>query len=178
MPHYLPPPSAYEQPANPWNPGYMTLPVERTIGGFENNIWNPNYEFNPFLQGRFINPQHGVDSSLSNVGEWVPFLPDRIVYGQRKLPTAPGGGVATQSFGGKTYNVGSNIYQMGNPKPLQSTAAPGDERVESSSSPFSGFHFGELGRPGYKFLPGSMESGTFYSDQPGLRALQQYRRQP
>lgn len=205
MPPYLPAQPGYDPLTglNTGNLGFMTLPIERTIGGYENNVYNPNAnpypggftedhasqgltpDFNPFLQG------------YMSGGEWKPYLPDKIVIGSRNSggPTSYSGG--TQWINGKEYNIGANNYEAGQtgPKPYQFGTAPGDERMEADT-PFAGFHFGQVGQPGYRFAPGTMEGGKFYSDQPGLNptpdrklgtfqpwnpaaaALQQYRSQP
>ena len=214
MPSYLPPPrpstSTYAQPGynpatelNTGNLGFMTLPVERTVGGFRNNIWNPNAtpfpggftennaamdvtsDFNPFLQG------------YMSGGEWKPYLPDKIVLGQRASNSGPVG-QATQQINGQGVNIGANNLPAGHgvPKPYQFGTSLGDVR-EEIAAPSNGVHFGEVGKPGYKFMPGSFENGRFYSTQPATlnpkpdpmlgvfrnwnpaaAALESYRRQP
>ena len=139
--------------------GFMYLPPERTVGGVENNPWNPNV--NPF-PGEFTNPGFNpFPLGYMLDGEWVPNLPDKIVYGQRK--SAPVPDYTSVWFDGKQYNTGQR-----SPKPYQFGQAPGDAREEAADAPFTGFGSGQVGQPGYRFTPGTMEGGKFYSDQPGI----------
>jgi hypothetical protein len=180
--------------------GYMTLPVESTSGGFENNIWNPNATpyptgftrenkldgldpgVNPYLQGYFSG------------GKWMPYLPGKTVIGSRQ-PAAPAVGNATQWVNGREYNVNGNNYEAGQtgPKPYEFATAPGDARMSEAAAP-DGFHFGEQGQPGYRFMAGAIENGKISAKQPqyapdrnlgvlqpwnpAAAALQQYRSQP
>lgn len=206
MPSYLPP-APYVQPGydpatgrNTGDLGFMTLPIERTVGGFENNIWNPNANpypggftqddeaagldprFNPFTQG------------YMRGDEWLPYLPGKIVIGQRQ-PTQPFSKGATQFIDGKEYNIGGVAGPRVGAAPRPFEVGPGDERQEQAA-PMTGFHFGQVGQPGYRFMGGAGQDGKFYSDQPGLNpapdrtlgtfkpwnpaaaALQSYRSQP
>lgn len=172
MPPYLPP-SAYSRPAAPAaeGMGFMTLPVERTVGGFENNIWNPgakpfpNGPADPGLNGLPFNP---YTQGYMSGGEWRPYLPGKIVLGQRNSNSGQVGG-ATQWAGGGRFNVGADNYAAGasSAAPRQFAAGPGDARTELAPA-MSGFHFGQAGQPGHRFMAGSMDGGRFYADQPGL----------
>ena len=207
MPPYLPPyqTAGYNAATglNTGDLGFMRLPVERTTGGFRNNIFDPNS--NPYPDGFSDSyADIGLDPNVNpftqgyfSGGQWRPYLPDKIVYGQRAMPTMPNLGKATQTINGKEYNVNGNNYDAGQsgPAPYQYSTAPGDERTEGAV-PFTGFGFGEAGKPGYSFMAGSMDNGRFYSKQPGLNqapdrtlgtfqpwnpaaaALKQYRSQP
>jgi len=177
MAPYLPPytpPAAYDRATgtNTGDLGFMRLPVERTVGGVQNNLWNPQAnpfpggftsenaadgltpDFNPFLQG------------YMSGGEWKPYLPDKIVLGQRQSNSGPVG-QASQWINGQQVNVGSNNYAAGTnaPAPYQYKTAPGDARMEAAA-PFTGFGFGEQGKPGYKFMAGTFDGGKFYQQQP------------
>lgn len=209
MTPYLPPyqPPGYDQSTglNTGNLGFMTLPVERTSGGFENNIWNPNA--NPFPTGAPAGSDSGdIQNELGfnpftqgymSDGVWRPYLPGKIVYGQNK-PTQPPVGPASQIINGQPVNIGANNYAAGasTAAPYQYATAPGDARMETAATPL-GFGFGEVGKPGYSFMAGSLEDGKFYSKQPdtlnptpnknlgvlqpwnpALSALQQSRSQP
>lgn len=212
---YLPPGYDASTGLNTGNLGYMSLPVEKTVGGWQQNIWNPDYNpfpnggptddqrmngaddgFNPWLQGYFKN------------GQWTPLLPDKIVYGQRGTPWAPG--VSTQTVNGQTANInpGGPAYAR---TPFSTAAAvPSRTEAAPNASPFSGFLFGNNGSAGrvggtfgnmtpgqstpfYQDQPSSMSAatpglGTFspWEDplkktqpvNPGIQALQQYRSQP
>lgn len=152
--------------------GFMRLPIESTTGGFRNNIFDPasnpfpNAPADPELKGLPFNP---YTQGYMSGGNWNPYLPDKITL---KSPTTnlgpvPGGGQATQWVNGKQVNVGTNNYAAGTSAsaPYQFGTAPGDARMEQAP-PMNGFHFGQVGQPGYKFMAGSMEGGKFYADQP------------
>lgn len=185
--------------------GFFNLPVERTIGGYGNNIWsNPqpistfdpgtgkqtDLPFNPFTQG-----------AITGSGGFTPFLPDKIVY---KSPTThlgavPGGGQATQTVNGQNVNIGANNYAAGassaTPRPFETSSGTVSQQ---QSAPMTGFQFGQAGQPGGSFMGGSMQNGAFYANQPSslnpqpqaglgtfkpwgnpaLNALQNYRSQP
>lgn len=160
--------------------GFFTLPVERTVGGFENNIYTKpqatqvfdpktgkmvDLPFNPFLQGAFTGPKDDPT--------FTPYLPDKIIF---KSPTTnlghvPGGtgdiGQAFQTVNGQNINIGANNYAAGTsggaPRPFET--APGTVS-QQQDAPFSGFQFGEAGKPGGSFLSGTMENGKFYQQQP------------
>ncbi len=192
---------------NSGNLGFFNLPVERTIGGFENNIWaNPQptkifdpktnkineLPFNPFLQGAITG---GQDNPT-----FTPYLPDKIVYKSpsTNLGPIPGGGGASQWINGKQYNVNGNNYEYGKTEadPYHFGTSAGTVSQEAQT-PFNGFHFGQQGQPGYKFMSGAFDQGKFLSNQPAslnpapqqglgtfkpwnpsLDALQQSRSQP
>lgn len=189
MPPYLPPNTAqYSQAPQPGdnsyqntgNLGFFNLPVERTIGGFENNIYaNPmptqifdpktkkmiDMPFNPFLQGAITGP--------SNDPTFTPYLPDKIVYRSptTNLGPVPGGtgdiGQASQMVNGQNVNIGANNYAAGtssaNPRPFET--APGTVS-QTQDTPMNGFQFGQAGQPGSSFMGGAMDQGKFYSNQP------------
>lgn len=200
---YIPPGYDPITGLNTGNLGFTSLPVEKTVGGFQNNIWNPNAnpypggwkeeyadqgmspDINPFLQGKF-----------DKNGAWHPLLPDKIVYGQSAGGTAALGD-ASHTIGGQTSR-----FTPGGPIPAQrgpeySAPAVSSTTVPSGPAGPSGFHFGEVGQPGYKFMPGDVMNGKFFSAQPdtlkpgdqkdlgvlkpwnpALNALQQSRSQP
>lgn len=182
MPPYLPPVRSTATAPVP-DLGFMTLPIEGTAGGFRNNIFDPGstpfpggeagpalggMQFNPFLQG------------YMSGGKWNPYLPGKIILGQRKSSPVAGSasstptvGQASQWVNGKEYNVNGNNYAAGTdaPAPYKFGTAPGDAR-ESAAAPFTGFGFGQEGQQGYKWLPGEFSSQTpgtsskFFSAQP------------
>ena len=207
MPAYLPPytPPGYEQSSgrNTGDLGFMRLPVESTSGGFRNNIFDPasnpfpNGPADPALGGLPFNP---YTQGYMSGGTWNPYLPDKITLRSRatNLGPVPGGAQASQWINGKQVNIGANNFAAGTsaPAPYQYTTAPGDARMEAAPA-FTGFGFGEQGKPGYKFMAGTMEGGKFYQTQPeslnpppnknlgilrpwnpALDALQQARSQP
>lgn len=219
--------------------GFMTLPVEKTVGGHRDNLWNPEADpwggegygrggwkdeyydrtktegdplfgaplspdFNPWTQG-YQYSTGKKDGEGKTIWGWRPWLPDKIVYGQ-KAQQQPGNGQAMQWYNGQWVNVNGNNYAAGT-----STAAPYAFKAEAPAvgpreetpAPFDGFHFGEIGKPGYQFMGGSFAPGatpgssTFYQTQPAslnptpdrtlgtlkpwnpaAAALQQYRSQP
>lgn len=148
--------------------GFMTLPVERTEGGSTDNPWNPEQEFNPFLQGYFSG------------GKWIPYKPGKIVLGQRESAPVPGASSATPTVGRATQMSGGRNVQMNAQgqaysdtpqRQFEASAASTPTRM-SEMVPFTGLGFGEAGQPDYRFMPGefsSMTPGTssqFYSTQP------------
>lgn len=203
LPQYNPPSYNASTGTNTGDLGFMTLPIESTSGGFRNNIFDPGS--NPFpggpaspdLNGLPFNPY--LQGYMSG-GKWNPYLPDKITL---KSPTTnlgpvPGGGQASQWINGKQVNIGANNFAAGTSTaaPYQYATAPGDARQEAAPA-FTGFGFGEQGKPGYKFMGGTMEGGKFYQTQPdslnpkpdpnlgvfrpwnpALDALQQSRSQP
>lgn len=203
LPQYNPPGYSASTGLNTGDMGFMTLPIESTSGGFQNNIWNPGA--NPYAGGFQDDYKDiGLDPSINpytqgyfSGGQWHPYLPGKIVVGSRQ-PAGPVVGQATQWINGKEYNVNGNNYAAGTnaPAPYQFATAPGDARMEEAA-PFSGFQFGQAGQPGYKSMPGTMDAGKFYASQPeslnpkpdrnlgtfqpwnpAAAALQQYRGQP
>ena len=185
MPPYLPPyqntaaysqaPVAGSEYLNTGNLGFRNLgPVVGTSGGFENNIWNP--KANPY-PGGFSDPEgYGLTPDFNpftqgymSGGKWNPYLPGKIMYGQvdTNLGAIPGGGGSSQWVGGKQVNIGANNYGAGTdaPAPYQFGVSAGDARMEAAP-PVTGFGFGQVGQPGYRFMPGTLEGGKIYADQP------------
>lgn len=177
--------------------GFMRLPVERTIGGFENNIWNPRavqfpggspppeleeVGFNPYTQG-----------SMTGEG-WRPYLPDKIVLGQR-LSNSRMIGDPTQISGGQRYGVGVSTAPRREFSVSAPTLGERQESLPASTSMISGdrsysgyFDPGtfEPGRRDPRFwlnqpnlnMPQRSGLGTFQPWNPALNALEQSRRQP
>lgn len=200
LPQYSPPSYNASSGTNTGDLGFMKLPVESTSGGFRNNIFDPNS--NPFpnapadpsLGGLPFNP---YTQGYMSGGQWNPYLPDKINFGQRQSNSGPTG-QASQWINGQQVNVGTNNYAAGTnaPSPYQYATAPGTVSQEQAAPP-TGFGFGQQGQPGYKFMAGTFDGGNFYSAQPdslnpkpdpnlgifrqwnpALDALQQSRSQP